>query len=89
MQDVLRLFRKVGISRMTRSFYHYLMTLRGPDTSDVITDFANKVGKDIQFPKHSEQYEELSDYLELTVNYLSSMDIFDRAWEMYLENNQL
>ncbi len=43
--------------------------------------------KDIQFPKHSSSYEEISSYLELNVDYLPSMDIFDEAWEKYLENN--
>ena len=42
---------------------------------------------DIQFPKHSSSYEEISNYLELNVDYLPSMDIFDEAWEKYLENN--
>lgn len=48
---------------MTRSFYHYLMTLKGPG-ADAIQVFANHAAKDIQFPKHSENYEEISNYLE-------------------------
>ncbi|WP_270346467.1 YozE family protein [Enterococcus thailandicus] len=72
---------------MNRSFYHYLMTLRGPNQLDQVTEFANEAGKDIQFPKHSSDYEELSDYLEMNVGYLTSMDVFDAAWEQYLENN--
>ncbi|OTP12134.1 hypothetical protein A5844_000350 [Enterococcus sp. 10A9_DIV0425] len=71
---------------MYRSFYHYLMTLRGG--SDSVSSFATEAGKDIQFPKHSTSYEEISDYLEMNVDYLPSMDIFDNAWEQYLENNQ-
>ncbi|HLQ40002.1 MAG TPA: YozE family protein [Tetragenococcus sp.] len=72
---------------MTRSFYHYLMTLKGPDPTDEIQVFANDASQDIQFPKHSESYEEISNYLELTVDYLPNMDIFDRVWQKYLENN--
>ncbi|MGM0124475.1 hypothetical protein IGI37_001853 [Enterococcus sp. AZ194] len=74
---------------MRRSFYHYLMTLRGPDRQNAEMNFANDVSHDIQFPKQSEDYEELSSYLEISVDYLSSMDVFDKTWEKYLENNQL
>ncbi|WP_275400314.1 YozE family protein [Enterococcus faecium] len=72
---------------MNRSFFHYLMTLRGGGVHDTLSIFATEAGKDIQFPKHSSSYEEISSYLELNVDYLSSMDIFDEAWEKYLENN--
>lgn len=37
---------------MRRSFYHYLMTLKGP-AKDSETDFANEAAKDIQFPKQN------------------------------------
>jgi uncharacterized protein YozE (UPF0346 family) len=72
---------------VNRSFFHYLMTLRGGGTHDALSVFATEAGKDIQFPKHSSSYEEISNYLELNVDYLPSMDIFDEAWEKYLENN--
>ena len=66
---------------MNRSFYHYLMTLRGGKHTDMISSFATDAGKDIQFPKHSTSYEEIN------VDYLPSMDIFDEVWEKYLENS--
>ncbi|EMF0048912.1 YozE family protein [Enterococcus hirae] len=72
---------------MNQSFYHYLMTLRGGKQADQQSVFATEAGKDIQFPKHSTSYEEISDYLELNVDYLSSMDIFDEVWGKYLENS--
>lgn len=73
---------------MRRSFYHYLMTLRGPNQKDPETNFANQAAKDIQFPKQSEDYHDVSSYLELETSYLESMDIFDKVWEKYLENNK-
>lgn len=73
---------------MRRSFYHYLMTLRGPSHTDEEQIFATHVGHDIQFPKHTSDYHEISTYLEMNVDYLSSMDIFDRIWDKYLENNK-
>lgn len=72
---------------MKRSFYHYILTLRGPKIEDPITAFANHVGEDITFPKHSDNYDEVSDYLELSSNYLTNMDIFDHCWELYMDHN--
>lgn len=63
------------------------MTLRGGKPEDQLSAFATEAGKDLQFPKHSTSYEELSNYLELNIDYLSSMAIFDEAWEKYMENN--
>lgn len=73
---------------MRRSFYHYLMTLRGPDRHNQEMNFANQASKDIQFPKQSESYHELSSYLEMEADYLAGMDIFDEVWNKYLENNK-
>ncbi|MFK4565720.1 YozE family protein [Enterococcus sp. UD-01] len=72
---------------MRRSFYHYLMTLRAPVKTEE-SQFANNAAKDIQFPKQSEDYHELSTYLELSVDYLPNMLIFDEVWQKYLENNK-
>ena len=69
---------------MRRSFYHYLMTLKGP-AKDSETDFANEAAKDIQFPKQTEDYHELSSYLEMNADYLSNMDIFDELWKSTLK----
>lgn len=84
----VNLSKKNGVTNlMRRSFYHYLMTLKGP-AKDPETDFANEAAKDIQFPKQTEDYHELSSYLEMNADYLSNMDIFDELWEKYLENNK-
>lgn len=68
---------------MKRSFYHYLMTERDPHKKDAVTLFANDAYLDDSFPKQSENYQEISQYLELNGSYLSSMTIFDEAWERY------
>ena len=67
------------------SFYRFLMTQRDPDSTDEIAQFANDAQHDQTFPEQEENYEKLSDYLELNAGYLSSMTIFDRAYEMYKE----
>lgn len=67
-----------------QSFFHYLMTERNPDSYEDLAQFANNAFYDQSFPKQSQDYDELSQYLELNGNYLPSMTIFDTAWEIYL-----
>lgn len=72
---------------MRRSFFHFLMTKRSP-RNDEVSEFANHAFRDVSFPKQAEDYETLSHYLELHVDYLKNMDVFDRLFEEYKENNQ-
>jgi uncharacterized protein YozE (UPF0346 family) len=67
------------------SFYRYLMTQRDPDSTDEVSQFANNAQHDLEFPKQEQDYERLSNYLELNASYLPSMEIFDRAYQMYQE----
>ncbi|MDO4912218.1 MAG: YozE family protein [Lactobacillus sp.] len=67
------------------SFYHFLMTERNPDSQDEIARFANDAQFDASFPKQEQDYEKLSEYLELNANYLPSMTIFDEAYRLYQE----
>jgi uncharacterized protein YozE (UPF0346 family) len=64
------------------------LTQRGHRPNDPVEAFAESVAKDIMFPKHSDDYHEITDYLELSVDYLDSMDLFDQLWDKYLENNK-
>ena len=65
----------------TMTFYAFLMTLRNPAT------FANAAFYDSAFPKQSIDHDEISDYLELEAGYVSSMTVFDDAWQLYLDKN--
>lgn len=65
------------------SFYRYLMTQRDPDAVDEVSQFANNAQHDLEFPKQEQNYEKLSDYLELNASYLPSMQVFDKAYQMY------
>ncbi|MCL6571233.1 MAG: YozE family protein [Bacillus sp. (in: Bacteria)] len=69
---------------MIKSFYHFLMKYRHPNPKDAISTFANYAYLDHSFPKTSEDYHELSTYLELNGQYLQSMTVFDEAWDHYL-----
>ncbi len=59
------------------------MTLRDADSNDEVAQFANNAQNDQIFPKQEQDYDKLSDYLELNAGYLSSMSIFDQAYQMY------
>lgn len=69
---------------MGKTFYHFLMRYRHPSPADSISVFANHAYHDHSFPKASEDYQDISSYLELNGHYLESMSIFDEAWEKYL-----
>lgn len=73
---------------MNQSFYQYLMTERHSLEPDDITRFAHDAELDDNFPKRSEDYHEISQYLEMNGHYLPSMTVFDEAWETYKEKNE-
>lgn len=72
-----------------KSFYEYLMTERGNSTDHALARFAEAAFNDHSFPKQSSSYEELSNYLELSANYLPSMTLFDEAWEKYQAQHKI
>ncbi|MCC5889272.1 MAG: YozE family protein [Alkalibacterium sp.] len=73
---------------MRRSFYHYVKTIRDPYKKDEVTLFANSVDKDGSFPKQSEDYDEISRYLEIDADYVDSMSVFDEVFQNYIDNNK-
>lgn len=66
------------------SFYQFLMTQRNPNQPNEIEQFANDAFFDSAFPKQSQDFDEISKYLEENTTYLYSMTIFDDAWQLYL-----
>lgn len=63
------------------------MTLRERKIPTASSLLAEAAGRDLQFPKHSEDYHEISDYLELDTDYLTDLTLFDELWETYIEEN--
>jgi uncharacterized protein YozE (UPF0346 family) len=73
--------------QLAKSFYHFLLKFRASTkANDEIAEFANAAYEDHSFPKHSTDYYELTNYLELNGLYLQSMSTFDRVWEIYKQN---
>ncbi|KEK24042.1 YozE family protein [Bacillus gaemokensis] len=69
---------------MKKSFYHYMMKHRASLIKNEVSDLAEAMYDDLSFPKQSEDYDEISSYLELS-GLLESMSIFDEAWELYIQ----
>lgn len=61
-----------------------MMKHRASLLKDELSDLAETMYGDHSFPKQSEDYDEISSYLELSGS-LESMAIFDRAWELYMQ----
>ncbi|MFJ5623810.1 YozE family protein [Peribacillus loiseleuriae] len=73
---------------MMKPFYTFLMKYRQPKEVDEMTKFANEAFNDHTFPKQSNNYDELSRYLEMNGHYLRGMSIFDEAWDAYMLNEK-
>lgn len=68
---------------MQKSFYHYALTFRGGDWSDKKARFSESMFIDPGFPKTSENFEELSSYIELQSNEYLTTSAFDELWDLY------
>lgn len=71
---------------MRKSFYHYLQNYRHALKKNDISIFANHAYEDHSFPKNSTDYHEISGYLEMNGQYLTSMSTFDEAWDLYKQD---
>lgn len=65
------------------TFYEYLMKFRSPVENDDVTRLANLVFQDRSFPKQSQDYQEVSNYLETSSNFYFKLTIFDEIWRDY------
>ena len=73
---------------MRKSFYHYMLRYRNEKARDEISELANNIYLDHSFPKGSEDYHEVSTYLEFNGNYVRNMSVFDQAWELYKDDQE-
>lgn len=70
---------------MRHTFYHFALTYRGGAFGDLFSNFAEAMFLDHTFPKHSENFEELSRYIEEAADDDMSAIIFDDFWVIYAE----
>ncbi|SIS37262.1 YozE family protein [Salimicrobium flavidum] len=73
---------------MKRSFYHYMMRFRGNLETGKEKELADWMFEEHSFPKQSESYDELSEYLEHHSPFPGSLAAFDRLYETYMEEEE-
>lgn len=69
---------------MRKSFYTWLMTQRNAKSNELIAILADLVYEDTTFPKHTDDFDEISRYLEDQASFAFNLGKFDQIWEDYL-----
>lgn len=59
------------------------MTFRGMKVPNEKCELAEWVFRDHDFPKHSDDYNEISDYLEWNSPFPDALRTFDEVWDSY------
>lgn len=71
-----------------KSFYHFVKSWRGEETLSDKGRLAEWIFDDLDFPKHSTDYNEISSYLEWNSPFPNALMIFDELWAIYRERNR-
>ncbi len=69
---------------MRKSFYTWLMTQRNSKSNAPVAVLADHVFDELDFPKHSSNFDEVSRFLEEHASFSFSLSDFDQIWEDYL-----
>ncbi len=70
--------------KMRRSFYAWLMTQRNPKSNEPVAILADLAFEDLSFPKHTDDFDEVSRYLEDGASFSFNLGQFDQIWEEYV-----
>lgn len=73
---------------MRHSFYQFALTYRGGGKNDVFARFAEAMFLDHTFPKQSEDFDELSRYIEEAADADMTAITFDDFWVLYEEREK-
>ena len=73
----------------SKSFHDFVLTYRGADWSDPKARFAEAAYEDSAFPKRSENFDELSYYVEMQADEYMTTAAFDELWTLYTEKYSL
>lgn len=71
---------------MRKSFYTWLMTERNPKSNGPVAILADLAFEDTTFPKHTDDFDTISRYLEDEASFAFNLSDFDRIWEDYLSH---
>ena len=67
---------------MRKSFYTWLMTQRNSKSYEPVAILADLVFEDTTFPKHTDDFETISRYLEDEASFAFNLSEFDKIWEI-------
>lgn len=67
-----------------QSFYQFAITFRFRKVPNDQSRLADWMFKDHDFPKHSTDYDEISNYLEWTSPFPNALTAFDELFDLYL-----
>ena len=68
---------------MRKSFYSWLMTERNPKSNKPKAILADLAFQDTTFPKHTDDFDEVSRFLEEHAHFSFNLGEFDAIWEEY------
>lgn len=71
---------------MRKSFYTWLMTERNPKSHSAKAILADLAFEESAFPKHTDDFDQVSRFLEEHASFSFNMGDFDRIWQEYLEH---
>ncbi|MBY5033748.1 YozE family protein [Streptococcus gallolyticus] len=69
---------------MRKSFYSWLITQRNPKSNEPLAILADHAFDDTTFPKHTDDFDTVSRYLEDQASFAFNLGHFDQIWEEYL-----
>ena len=71
---------------MRKSFYTWLMTERNSKSNSPKTILADLAFEVSAFPKHKDDFDEVSRFLEEYASFSFNLGDFDAIWQEYLEH---
>ncbi|HEL0422891.1 TPA: YozE family protein [Streptococcus equi subsp. zooepidemicus] len=71
---------------MRKAFYTWLMAQRNSTSNKPAALLADLVFEDTTFPKHTDDFETISRYLEEEASFAFNLGQFDQIWEGYLSH---
>lgn len=71
---------------MRKSFYSWLMTQRNPKSNAPVAILADLAFEESTFPKHTDDFDQVSRFLEEDASFAFNLGDFDQIWEDYLEH---
>ena len=70
-------------NQVRKSFYSWLMTERNPKSNEPKAILADLAFQDTAFPKHTDDFDEVSRFLEEHASFPFNLGDFDAIWEEY------